>query len=215
MNNGSSWPGVLDRLERAVYQAIVVDPGAAGGCAATVTAWERTDGRWRQASAAMEAVIGRGGFVAPEAKREGDGGTPRGVYALSLVFGYGPEAATAMPYRRITAADRWVDDPASPDYNRWVTGETAAASWEEMLRPDGLYRHGIVVEYNTAPVVPGKGSAIFVHVWKGPGEATAGCAALAAADLVHLIAWLNPKAEPVIVLGETGYSACEQDVPVL
>lgn len=215
MHEVSGWPNILDRLDCAVDQALVVGPGAGGGCAATVTAWERTDGGWRQAGAAMEAVIGRGGFVAPEAKREGDGGTPLGVYALSLVFGYGPEAVTAMPYRQVTAADRWIDDPASPDYNRWVTGETATASWEEMLRPDGLYRHGIVVEYNTAPVVPGKGSAIFVHVWKGPGEATAGCVALAEADLVPLIAWLNPKAEPVIVLGGNRVGACERDAPVL
>jgi L,D-peptidoglycan transpeptidase YkuD (ErfK/YbiS/YcfS/YnhG family) len=70
-----------------------------------------------------------------------------------------------------------------------------------MLRPDGLYRHGIVVEYNSRPVVAGKGSAIFVHIWRGAGEPTAGCVALAEGELREITAWLDPEKGPVIVLG--------------
>jgi L,D-peptidoglycan transpeptidase YkuD (ErfK/YbiS/YcfS/YnhG family) len=193
-------PAVLDHLDNDIKQALTVHLDTAGGCRAALTAWELRDGRW-QHFLSTEAAIGRSGFVAADEKREGDGGTPTGTYPLSLVFGYGAEAGTAMPYRQITADDYWVDDPASPQYNTWVRGRPAAASFETMLRPDGLYRHGIVVEYNSRPVVAGKGSAIFVHIWRGAGEPTAGCVALAEGELREITAWLDPEKGPVIVLG--------------
>lgn len=192
-------PAILATLADHSRQALTVVPSGRRS-AASLAAWEIRAGVWRQVFAA-QAVAGRGGFVPPAAKREGDGATPAGIYPLGLVFGYAAAAPTAMPYRQITAADHWVDDPASSQYNTWVHGDPQAASWEDMLRPDGLYRYGIVVEYNTAPVIPGKGSAIFIHLWRGPDEATSGCIALAEADLVRLIAWLSPTDNPVIVLG--------------
>ncbi len=195
-------PAILDHLNKEIRQALTVFLVAVGDCQATLTAWELAGGRWRPAGEAVPATIGRGGFVHPACKREGDGATPTGVYPLSLVFGYGPAVPTAMPYRRITADDCWVDDPASPQYNTWVRGRPQAATWETMLRSDGLYKLGIVVDYNTAPIVPGKGSAIFVHLWCGPGEPTSGCVALAESDLLTLIAWLEPAKNPVIVLGK-------------
>jgi L,D-peptidoglycan transpeptidase YkuD (ErfK/YbiS/YcfS/YnhG family) len=196
----ASKPASLDHLDRGVFQAVTVRPSGPGP-AAVLDAWERRGGCWDKVLTAA-AVVGRGGFVAAEAKREGDGGTPHGVYALGHVFGYAAKGVTAMPYRQITAEDHWVDDPASPQYNQWVRGAPQAASWEDMLRPDGLYRHGIIVEHNTRPVVPGKGSAIFVHLWRGPGEATSGCVALGEAELLRIIAWLEPDKRPAIVLGK-------------
>lgn len=193
-------PTIFGSFDSRSRQALTVFP-VGEGALASLTAWERREDRW-QPLMTTEAVIGRGGFVPAADKREGDGGTPVGIYPLSLVFGYAATADTKMPYRQITADDYWVDDPASPQYNTWVSGTTEAASWETMLRPDGLYRHGIVVEYNTRPVVPGKGSAIFVHLWRGPGEPTAGCVALAETELLEVIAWLDPGKRPVIILGE-------------
>jgi L,D-peptidoglycan transpeptidase YkuD (ErfK/YbiS/YcfS/YnhG family) len=193
-------PAIFEFLDRHSRQAVTVFP-ASEGPSASLVAWEYRDDLW-QPLFATAAVIGRSGFVPAAEKREGDGGTPRGVYPLSLIFGYAAAADTAMPYRRITADDYWVDDPNSPQYNTWVSGTPQAASWETMLREDGLYRHGIVVEYNTRPVIAGKGSAIFIHIWRGPGEPTAGCVALAESDLLRIIAWLEPAKNPVIVLGQ-------------
>lgn len=193
-------PASLDHLDSGILQAVTVIP-AGTGAAADLTAWERRDGRWLSVFT-VPAVNGRSGFVPPEDKCEGDGGTPCGVYPLGPVFGYAAKAETAMPYRPITTDDNWVDDPASPQYNTWVQGRPRASSWEEMLRSDGFYRYGIVVQYNTSPVVPGKGSAIFVHLWRGPEEKTAGCIGLAETGLLRLIAWLTPEKRPVIVLGE-------------
>jgi L,D-peptidoglycan transpeptidase YkuD (ErfK/YbiS/YcfS/YnhG family) len=73
-----------------------------------------------------------------------------------------------------------------------------------MRRADGLYQLGIVVGYNTEPVLAGRGSAIFLHVWRGPGQATAGCIAMNLADLERIVAWLDPVKNPRIILGYQG-----------
>lgn len=167
-----------------------------------VQAWERHAGTWRPALTPMAAVIGRNGFAPPGGKREGDGRTPAGLFPLEMAFGYDAASPTRLPYRQAREGDLWVDDPASPDYNRWVRkGETRATSFEELRRQDHLYKYGIVIGYNTDPVVPGAGSAIFLHIWPGPASTTAGCVALAEADLLKILAWLRPESHPVIILG--------------
>jgi L,D-peptidoglycan transpeptidase YkuD (ErfK/YbiS/YcfS/YnhG family) len=80
-------------------------------------------------------------------------------------------------------------------------GQTGALSFEEMKRPDGLYRYGIVIGYNGNPVVKGLGSAIFLHVWKGRDIPTSGCVALAEEDVVAILARLDPSRQPLCLWG--------------
>lgn len=186
-------------------QALLVTKG--GSPSATrveVRALERNGRHWRTVLGPFAAVVGRNGFAPPGEKREGDGRTPSGTFPLTSVFGYGPPSPTRMPYRQVHGEDLWVDDPASPDYNRWVVaGQTTATSYERLKRDDDLYKFTLVIAYNTDPVVPGLGSAIFVHLWAGPDSTTAGCIALAEADLLQILPWLDPAAGPVIILGTT------------
>ena len=67
-----------------------------------------------------------------------------------------------------------------------------------MRRDDHVYELGVVVEHNDA-CVPGRGSAIFLHVWREPGAPTAGCTSMARDDLLRLLRWLDPAAEPLLV----------------
>lgn len=167
-----------------------------------VMALERRDGRWQMPFAPLEGVIGRKGFAPPGEKREGDGRTPSGIYPLGMVFGYAASFSTRMPYRQATPDDLWVDDVEAPDYNQWVKrGETKASSFERMRRDDDAYKYGIVVEYNTQPILKGQGSAIFLHLWRGRGMPTAGCIALAERDLLRILGWLDPAANPLIIMG--------------
>lgn len=180
---------------------LVVDDRFLFWTANKVYALERTASAWREAKPPVDAVIGRNGFAPPGEKREGDGRTPSGVYPLGTVFGYADSADTKMPYRRAAADDLWVDDVQAADYNRWVKqNETRAASFEKMRRDDDLYKYGIVIEYNTDPVVKGHGSAIFMHVWAGARSTTAGCVAVSEENIVNILAWLDPAARPVIVI---------------
>ena len=73
-----------------------------------------------------------------------------------------------------------------------------------MRRTDGLYQLGVVVGYNTDPVIAGRGSAIFMHVWKGPGQSTSGCVAMALSDLERVVGWLDPARQPRIIIGVRG-----------
>jgi L,D-peptidoglycan transpeptidase YkuD (ErfK/YbiS/YcfS/YnhG family) len=163
---------------------------------------EKDHDDWKLVSGPMKATIGENGFAPLGEKREGDGKTPSGIFPLKRTFGYDKTAKTKMPFRQATEEDLWVDDPNAPDYNQWVKqGETGAASYEKMRREDDQYKYGIVIEYNTDPVIKGHGSAIFFHVWKGKGLPTAGCVAVSEEDIIKIIEWLDPGAFPLIMMG--------------
>ena len=180
---------------------LVVDDSFLFWTSRKVYALEKAGWTWREARAPVDAVVGRNGFAPPGEKREGDGRTPSGLYRLGLVFGYAESAPTKMPYRRAGADDLWVDDIHAADYNRWVKqSETRAASFEKMRRDDDLYKYGVVIEYNTDPVVKGYGSAIFMHVWAGAGSTTAGCVAVSEEDILSILAWLDPAAKPALLI---------------
>ncbi|MEI8012377.1 MAG: L,D-transpeptidase family protein [Candidatus Omnitrophota bacterium] len=183
-------------------QVIEVTPSGKGVFTATLTAWLYDKGIWHLKLGPWPAVIGRNGFAALDAKKEGDGHTPSGVYALGLAFGKEIKLHTGLLYRQTLDDDIWVDDPASTDYNHWVKMPSTATSYETMRRQDGLYDLGAVIEYNTRPVIPGNGSAIFLHIWRDKGrKPTAGCVALHHRHLRHLLAWISQDLDPVIALG--------------
>ncbi len=129
------------------------------------------------------AAVGQAGVVAR--KREGDGGTPAGRMKLLRVFyradrGRAPDCA--VPVEPIGPEDGWCDDLADAAYNKRVRlpfGGRHEALW----RDEGVYDIVGVLDWNFSPVVPGRGSAIFLHVAKPDYAPTAGCVALSAADL--------------------------------
>lgn len=151
--------------------------------------------------------LGRSGIVAD--KREGDGATPVGRFPLRQIFyraDRGAAPQTSLPSRALAQADGWCDDPASPHYNRSVT-LPFDASHEEMWRADNLYDLVVVIGHNDAPVVPGMGSAVFLHVADPKGDPTAGCVAFSKADLLEILAGVAPGDHVVIRLDEATSSA--------
>lgn len=170
---------------------------------ATISALEKKDGKWKKVWEPFGGVIGKNGFAKPGEKREGDGKTPSGIFSLQRTFGYQESIRTKMAYRQALPDDLWIDDINSADYNRWVKKDkTQAVSYEKMKRDDNLYKYGIVIEYNTNPVIKGHGSAIFLHVWRGENMATAGCVAISEDNIVRILGWLDPQALPLIIMGE-------------
>jgi len=150
------------------------------------------DGRLEWPGGAFRCVLGRGGVKAD--KREGDGATPVGTYPLRRVLWRAdrlerPE--TGLPAAPIAPDDGWCDDPADPAYNRPVT-RPYPASHEELWREDGVYDVIVVLGHNDDPVVPGLGSAVFMHVARPDREPTAGCVALPLPDLLRLLKDCGP-----------------------
>lgn len=182
-------------------QVILVTRAGVSGPHAQVSAFDMDEGGWKPVIRKVPAMIGRNGFAISGEKREGDGKTPTGVYRFGFAFGYGPKIDSSMPYRQMTRNEIWVDDPASPDYNQLrKRGETGAKSFEDMVLPDDRYKYGIVITYNMDPVVPGHGSAIFLHVWKDSKTPTSGCIAISEENILKLLKWLDPAKRPLIIL---------------
>jgi D-alanyl-D-alanine dipeptidase len=185
-------------------QILAVQEPKTGSVESILWGFEKTATGWRQVWGPVPVTVGRSGIADFDNKREGDGMTPRGVYGLGLVFGYAETVDSRMPYRQATSQDVWIDEPTSPRYNQWVKGIPTTESHEKMRREDQLYRLGIVINYNTDPVVAGHGSAIFLHIWKEPGKPTAGCVGMAELDLQKIVSWLDPAKSPQIILGYPG-----------
>ncbi len=141
--------------------------------------------------------IGRTGGIAADAKREGDGHTPLGNFALREVL-LRPDRGlaapeTALPWRWLDPADGWSDDPADPAYNTRVR-HPHGFSAEHLWRDDGLYDVIVPIGWNDAPVVPGRGSAIFLHCTAPGHPVTAGCVAVDRDALVALLPFLDAGA---------------------
>jgi L,D-peptidoglycan transpeptidase YkuD (ErfK/YbiS/YcfS/YnhG family) len=183
-------------------QVILVLGSVSELSSATIYTFEKHNNRWEVMLKPVDASIGRNGFALPDLKREGDGRTPSGVYALKYTFGYLPAIDTKMHYFQTTEDDVWVDDADSIDYNQWLKrGHTKAASFEDMRRKDIMYKYVIVIAYNTNPVIRGIGSAIFFHVWKKKGKPTAGCIAMSEENIISILNWLDPSRKPLVIIG--------------
>lgn len=200
---GGLSPDCLAKVAPESRQAVVVAGDDVSPSAASVQLYERVENSWQRVVGPLAATVGRNGLAPVGEKREGDGRTPSGVYVLGRAFGYEP-LQVKMPYIVLTPEMIWVDDPRSPLYNRLVEKQAVGegVSREIMKRGDHLYKYGIVIEYNTMPVVAGAGSAIFFHIWRDAQTTTAGCVALAEADLLGLLRRLDPMEQPVAVIGD-------------
>ncbi len=149
-------------------------------------------GRLSWPGGAAVAACGWGG-VRPD-KREGDGASPEGRFLLLPGFYRADRVElppTGLAMTPLQPTDAWVDDPADPRYNRLVS-LPYPAHHEEMWREDGLYDLVVPIGYNTDPPVPGRGSAIFLHVARPDFAATEGCIAIPREILGGLLGLLGP-----------------------
>ena len=192
--------------------------------------WSATDGElrrferegdgWTQVGEAVPVTLGRNGSgwglgLNPQrgdgpVKREGDGKAPAGVFAIGTAFGYADRVNTGLHYRAMTANDWCIDVPASNYYNRIVDRSVVKAPYldqssEPMRRDihadgDQRYREGFVIEHNAGGAARQGGSCIFAHLWKAPGETTAGCTAMDEAAMQDLLGWLDDARHPLFVL---------------
>jgi D-alanyl-D-alanine dipeptidase len=148
---------------------------------------------------------GSGGVDEPR-KMEGDARAPAGVFRLTRAFGKASAPKSKLPSAQLTPGDVCVDDVAHAAYNHVVKASTDVASWksaEQLVRQDWLYDTLVVVDQNHAEdgagVVAGRGSCVFLHVWRQKARGTAGCTAMQRGDLQEVIAWLDEAQRPLLV----------------
>ena len=135
----------------------------------------------------FRCALGHGGVRRD--KREGDGATPAGSFGLVRVL-YRPDRmpppASVLPVDALSQDDGWCDEPSDSAYNRPVTLPYPARC-ETMWREDHVYDVVVVTGFNGAPVTPGGGSAIFLHLARPDFAPTEGCIAFTPADLVLIL----------------------------
>lgn len=233
---GGARPVSSTALIAAARQMVVVTTPDWATVQGTLYAFDRTaDGAWTPApwrtpggkadTRSVSIVVGKNGTawdpgvvppVQGPVKAEGDGKSPAGVFALTTAFGFAPSSEAtwlSLPYVPITPTTECVDDDASGAYNRIV--DRAAGdrdidwkSSEKMREIAPAYHWGVVIDYNASPVVPRRGSCVFLHIGGEGGKGTAGCTAMAEPALKTVMQWLDQKKAPVLVqLPRDAYAA--------
>src|SRR5512138_264281 len=196
-------------------QLLVVTTDGWDGIHGVLQRYERrtSTSEWQPAGPPVSVVVGRNGMAwgsglgdATEhpLKREGDGKSPAGIFPLGSAFGQAPDSPDLrLPYLFLGTTDgvECVDDTASRFYNRLVSRRDVQPDWRssEKMWTEPLYRHGVVIDYNTPNPRPGAGSCIFLHIWAGADIPTSGCTAMPEAELLTVMRWLDPAQHPVLV----------------
>lgn len=139
--------------------------------------------------------LGRAGTTST--KREGDGATPLGSHRIMGALYRADRLVAPLRARAIGPSDLWSDDPADPGYNH-PTRAPHRFGHERLRRADPLYDLVLITDWNYPKATPGNGSAIFVHIWRRPRHATAGCVAFRKADLLWIAARLKPQTRMIV-----------------
>jgi L,D-peptidoglycan transpeptidase YkuD (ErfK/YbiS/YcfS/YnhG family) len=146
----------------------------------------------------VPVALGRGGIRAN--KREGDGGTPKGIFRPRQVWWRAdrhPRPRTFLPVRAISPKDAWCEDPSSRHYNQPVRLDRAHGG-DRLTRDDALYDFIVEIDHNTSPRIAGRGSAVFLHLARADFSPTAGCVSMTKAAMLQLLRRLGPETKIVI-----------------
>ena len=172
---------------------------------AIVIALEKVNKKWKIKLGPVQASIGRTGFALPGEKIEGDGKSPTGIFDLGQLYTYEASVKTSLPFIQTNSEDKWIDDPNHENYNSHIRGNTTAKSFEHLKLSSIDYKYCMVIEYNTHPVVKGKGSAIFFHLADANYSPTAGCVAIKESDMDQILLWLDPNKQKAILMGNKNH----------
>ncbi len=178
--------------------------------------FERADTKseWKAVGAVFPVVVGEKGLAWSDDARmmaetephkvEGDGKSPAGIFILTSAFGSKakPDFVT-LPFTQLEESTECVDDVKSASYNKIVDkykiGNLDWNSSEKMLAVGAQYDLGVFVAHNSYPVEKGKGSCIFLHVWKNESSGTAGCTAMKRENIEMVLTRLDAKKNPVLI----------------
>jgi L,D-peptidoglycan transpeptidase YkuD (ErfK/YbiS/YcfS/YnhG family) len=184
-------------------QLITVSAPGLHTTSATLRVWRRSGGCWSPVFGPYTARVGRNGLRAD--RHEGDGTTPIGTFTiLPRMYGNATNPGVAFDYTRLRCGDWWVEDPRSPAYNTFQRVGCGVRPPFKVTTPDmsksvHAYAYLAVIGFNMNPIVPGRGSGIFLHVQVS--ASTNGCVSLPRAQLLRVLRWLRPAPAPKMVIG--------------
>ena len=141
----------------------------------------------------LRCCIGKRGMNSN--KKEGDYTTPKGLFNLKKLYFRKdrvdiPECKISKKVIKRNMA--WCDDPSHKKYNEEIVTRYKNLK-ENLYRMDHKYDYIISVSHNERKI-PGKGSAIFIHLTDNY-KPTAGCIALKRKDFKILLKLIKYKAK--------------------
>jgi len=195
-----------------VRQVIVVSATTWRTTYGTVSLYSRTTTGWRRVGS-WPARLGYGGLVVAATRKQDTGTTPAGVFPITQAFGRYPDPGAKLPYTHVNSDHWWVEDRRSRFYNQMRLGSlggfalrTSGYNSSEHLSTMGTqYDYAAVIDFNRPKPVIGRGAGIFLHVF-GRG-ATGGCVSVSLGHMAAVMRWLDPKASPRIVIGQSTWLA--------
>ena len=135
----------------------------------------------------LQCAIGRNGLT--RNKKEGDLHTPIGKFHFNKVY-YRADKLGNMKFKIensiIKKDDGWCDDQDSEFYNQHIKFPFKGSA-EHLYREDSIYDIVCTLNYNTSPIIPGRGSAIFLHIARHDFAGTEGCIAIEKDALLEIV----------------------------
>lgn len=205
----------MSQMEKPESQQLVV---------VSVAHWDAVEGQmsryewsgeaWEEVGKAWPIVVGKSGMAWGKGnetfsdaegpiKKEGDKRSPAGIFQLGSAFGYSEAPNWVnMPYIQVVSSTMCIEDGNSNYYNQIIDEGEENPDWnstDHMLRKDDLYEWGVFVAHNSPAAEAGKGSCIFLHVWRKNDSGTAGCTAMDKVNIQDLIKWLDPAKKPILL----------------
>lgn len=195
-----------------INQLVIIKTNGWDSITGEMTAYERVNNSWVPVLKNIEISTGSSGLAwgrglhdnslnKGKLKKEGDGNSPAGIFYLSGLFGY-QDISAKMNALKVDEKTFCVDDSQSKYYNQIVKSDTVKKDWssaETMRMKSDVYKYGVFVDYNVDPVIAGKGSCIFMHIWSKSNSPTAGCTAMTEENILKLIGFLDKSKNPVLV----------------
>ena len=181
---------VLSEISSGSDKVITVTP-VENGYRAKVQVYEKIEDEWKLVFH-TDGFVGRNGVTSD--KKEGDGATPFGIYTFGRAFGVADDPGSILTYTKVTENDVWVDDVKSRFYNQWSFKDNPDADWdsaEHLMEYPLQYKYVLTINYNTDPIISGKGSAIFLHC--SADRPTAGCVSVPETAMLFLLGFIDEE----------------------
>ena len=128
-------------------------------------------------------------------KKEGDLITPKGIYKIKGILYRRDKVKnlnTKLEKKAISKKMGWCDDPKAKKYNKLIKFPFKFKAEKLYLR-ENIYDVIVVLNYNMKPIIPNKGSAIFLHLAKKNYRSTEGCIAISKKDMRLLLSKIKKE----------------------
>ena len=140
----------------------------------------------------FKCAIGKKGLK--KNKKEGDGTTPKGIFSFTTLYYRADRIKKINTYlkcKKIKKNMGWCNNPYDKKYNTEFNLKSKKKG-EKLFRKDYRYNLFIPINYNTSPVIPNKGSAIFLHLTDNY-KPTAGCVSIKLNDFLFILKFIKPN----------------------